>query len=420
MTRDGAAFTLSPTALFLGVGIVSLDLTRMLGSIAALSFVLCCVAVLIMRPHRLIADFNASFWLWALVGWCVLSTLWSAAPGLTLRYGIQLGLTFLLGILVAQRISMTSTLRVLLVTGLLTGVLCILFNRIGGNGAWAGIFGSKNALAQFATINVLAGLAVLLDANTSRMWRASALAVLALGGLLLVNADSVGALVATSGAAIIVYIAALLHFTRPLMRILLVSLAVLVICGAIFAVITGFEAFSMFVLDLTGKDVTLTGRTVLWGIAFDEIAKNPLLGQGYKGFWVPGNSVAEELWLEFGIATKQGFHFHNTLISNAVEIGLIGVAIQVGLFGRACYAITRETILRPSAETLFFIGLMARQLILTQSEVVFFSQFDPVTLITVMAIVYASRMAKSHSLAQADFLAYPSHPVARKIEGTSI
>ena len=85
---------------------------------------------------------------------------------------------------------------------------------------------------------------------------------------------------------------------------------------------------SQWFLDATGKDVTLTGRTDLWAVAFQEIAERPLLGVGFQAFWVHGNPLAEQLWAQFGISGRGGFHFHNTLISNTVEIGLLGAALQ--------------------------------------------------------------------------------------------
>ena len=408
MTRDTYFFTVSPTAIFLGIGLISLNLTKMLGTMAAVVFLGCCLALICMKPKRILSDARTAIWLWLLVLWCIVSFLWSGAPSLMLRYGIQLGLTFMLAISAAMRISMTSLLKVLLVTGLITGILCLGLNRTNAAGAWAGIFGSKNALAQFATINVLIGFALLLDAKASGVWRIVAVIVLGLGALLLVNADSVGALVATGTACVMMLIIAILHFSRPLLRMLLMSLAGLILLAAVFAIASNFEAFSLTILDLTGKDVTLTGRTVLWGIAFDEIAKYPLWGQGYKGYWVPGNPMAEELWLEFGIASKEGFHFHNTLISNAVEIGLIGVALQSGLFYFAFFVIVRASVLYPSAETLFLAGFMVRQFALMQSEVVFFSHFHVVSLLTVMTIVYAIRIFRTDDLSiEADSFSAP-------------
>lgn len=394
MTRNAALYTINPTAVFLGLSLVALNLTRLFGSLAALGFLIFCMAVVAMRPARILADARSAIWLWALVFWCIISLLWSNAPSLTLRYGLQLGFTFLIAISAASRMSLTSFVKVVTLCGLVTGMLCMLFNQVNPGGAWLGVFGSKNALAQFATVNVLVGFALLLDGRASRSWRRLALIVLILGAFLLVRAESIGALVATVMSCVIMTIVALLSFAGPTKRLLLFSLAALLGLATAFAIATNFELFSIALLDLTGKDVTLTGRTLLWGIAFEEISKQPLLGQGYKGYWVQGNPMAEELWREFGIASKQGFHFHNTLISNAVEVGLIGVALQAGIFYFAFFVTVRAAVRAPSAETLFLLGFMIRQFILMQSEVVFFSQFDVVTLLTVMAVVYAIRIVK--------------------------
>lgn len=391
-------FSISPTALLLGIGLIALNMTNIMGTVAAAVFLVACMGAVALKPQRVLTDARMAIWLWVFVVWCIISTIWSGMPSLTFRYAIQLGLTFALAISAATRISLTSLLRVLLVTGFITGLLCLMLNRVNAGGAWAGIFGSKNALAQFATLNVLVGFAALLDIRTSRPWRLLATFVLCLGALLLVSADSMGALLATMMACVLMLILSMLHFARASFRTLLGALAVLLVLGTTFLIMSNFEIFSLLILDLTGKDVTLTGRTVLWDIAFNEIAKYPLLGQGYKGFWVPGNPIAEELWDEFGIVSKQGFHFHNTLISNAVEIGLIGIALQAGLFFFGCFVLVRRSILKPSAETLFLAGLMARQFVLMNSEVVFFSHFHAVSLLTVMAIVYAIRMTKAEAL----------------------
>ena len=106
-------------------------------------------------------------------------------------------------------------------------------------------------------------------------------------------------------------------------------------------------------LDLTGKDITLTGRTDLWAVAFQEIAERPVLGTGFQAFWVQGNPLAEQLWAMFGIGSRAGFHFHNTLISNTVEIGLVGATLQAA-DGQPVAPATPLQALRHGA--LFFAG----------------------------------------------------------------
>jgi exopolysaccharide production protein ExoQ len=146
-------------------------------------------------------------------------------------------------------------------------------------------------------------------------------------------------------------------------------------------------------LDATGKDLTLTGRTDLWQVALDEIAARPWLGAGYQAVWVAGNPLAETLWREFLIESRTGFHFHNAYLSNAVEIGVIGMTMQAllvfgGLIGTLAW-VMRDF----RAETLFLALFMVRQIVLSMIEVPFFFQFDMATILTVTALVYVRRAA---------------------------
>jgi exopolysaccharide production protein ExoQ len=86
------------------------------------------------------------------------------------------------------------------------------------------------------------------------------------------------------------------------------------------------------ILSATGKDITLTGRTDLWRVPrWMRSPNRPWLGHGYQAFWRIGNPEAEHLWRAFGIESRSGFHFHNLYLSNAVEIGMIGAGIQAML-----------------------------------------------------------------------------------------
>jgi exopolysaccharide production protein ExoQ len=103
----------------------------------------------------------------------------------------------------------------------------------------------------------------------------------------------------------------------------------------IVLLIVHIDAVSAAILAATGKDITLTGRTDLWRIGLEQIAERPWLGTGYQAFWQPGNPEAEHLWRAFGIASRTGFHFHNLYLSNAVEIGIPGAALQAVFLDRA-------------------------------------------------------------------------------------
>lgn len=370
---------------------MGLNLTARIGSLAALIFLLACLALVFYRPAGLLRETRASWLLWAFIGWCLLSTLWSAAPGLTLRYGVQLGLTFAIAIAAAWRLSVTQLLRVLIATCLLTALMSLAMNRQTPGGDWVGVFGSKNAFAQFCTLCVISGLSVVIDPRGRGLWVGLGAVLLVLGLFLLVQAGSAGALIATLIAGMVMGGLRVMGRLSGWQRVVLVLGMALTALLAVLLVVGYFATFSRIFLDVTGKDVTLTGRTELWAIAMGEIAAHPLLGQGFKGFWVVGNPIAEALWEQFGIASKSGFHFHNTLISNAVEVGLVGVGLQIAIFLPTLVVLLRWGAASPSAETLLLAGLMTRQFTLMHSEVVFFSQFHVFSMLTVMAAVYATR-----------------------------
>lgn len=396
LVRRGAVITFNPTLLLFGGGLAALHFTFFIGTISAVAFLAACLVLLAARPSGLLQEGRDAWLVVLLALWCILSVLWSEAPSATLRFSIQLALTFAFGIAAASRLSLTSVLHAALVVALVVGVASVLFGRVNAGGFWVGIFGSKNALAQFSALAVIVSSAILIDRRgRGRGWIAMALVVALIALLLLSRAGSLGA----SLAAVITFLAMLslwlLRRATGWQRVFLASLMTLGALLIVAILIGTFEQASAYFLQATGKDFTLTGRTELWAVAFREITDSPLLGHGYRGFWVPGNPVAEELWAEFDIASKTGFHFHNTLISNAVEIGLVGVALQAIVFFGTLVAALRWALINPCAEALLLAGFMVRQTALMNSEVVFFTQFEPGSVLLVMAAVYARRLRQN-------------------------
>ena len=148
-------------------------------------------------------------------------------------------------------------------------------------------------------------------------------------------------------------------------------------------------ALSDFMLDATGKDLTLTGRTELWAVARDLIAERPFLGVGYQAFWVRGSAEAEALWFMFDIESGGGFNFHNMYLSNAVEIGILGVLAQgIVLFGAAVLT-TIWTIRTGSAVPAIFFALTLTVVLGSLIEVPLFFQFSLRTVLVFATFVYA-------------------------------
>ena len=119
------------------------------------------------------------------------------------------------------------------------------------------------------------------------------------------------------------------------------------------------------------------------------IAERPVLGVGYQAFWVIGNAEAEALWYMFGIEARSGFNFHNLYLSNAVEIGLLGVARHMlSLLGAA--GLTLRWVLRSaSAVAAVFFGLTLMVVMGSLIEVPLFFQFSLRSVLVVATFSYA-------------------------------
>ena len=94
-----------------------------------------------------------------------------------------------------------------------------------------------------------------------------------------------------------------------------------------------FEAFDTtpvaLMLEATGRDMTLTGRTGLWTDLLNNAAKSPVLGVGLGAFWVGKIGYAMyplDNWSRVTPGWRPG-QGHNGYIDVYVDLGVIGVVL---------------------------------------------------------------------------------------------
>jgi O-antigen ligase len=80
-----------------------------------------------------------------------------------------------------------------------------------------------------------------------------------------------------------------------------------------------------FILDLLGRDVTFTGRTIIWDHLL-QVKINPIFGVGFYSFWL-GDRVAQ---------VSDGFFFrlneaHNGYLETYLDGGLVGLGLLIVL-----------------------------------------------------------------------------------------
>lgn len=361
-------------------------------TLAALAFLGFGMLLVIARPTPMLAVLWRYRLIFVLPVFCTLSTLWSEAPGASLRAGVQLTATCVIAVVLAARLPQQAFLIAVFAALMMTVALSLALGSYRADtGALVGFYGSKNAMAWAAALSTLLAVGLAAARGVPGVVRLGAAVSAPIALAAMVLAQSVSALGylpigLTAFAAIL-----LMRPFRASVRIvtalfLTLGLTYLLLLATIHA-----EALSAAFFDATGKDVTLTGRTDLWQIALAYISERPALGVGYQAFWIHGNPTAEAIWRAFGIASRSGFNFHNTYLSNAVEIGMTGVAMQVVLMAAAFLVTARRALATGDPVDALMFAAVAMLMSITPVEVPVFTQFNLQSVLVIVAIVYATK-----------------------------
>lgn len=362
------------------VAMIGLALVPAFATLAALVFLLAGLAVVALSLNRSLAAISSTA-ITLIPLYCLASVIWSDYPAISARLGIFLALTIAIAISIGSQLSIQSIAKLTFWSHLVPIVLSFAVGNISSGGPWLGIFSSKNMFAIYGLILLISGIYIL-SIYRSFLMKAVVAFFILVSVAVLIGSQSVGTLVSAFTTLTSYTVFRLLKKYELSTRISLLLIGVLAsVVGVLLNELVGDLLIQLIVS--TGKDPTLTGRTDLWAKAIYYIQQNPIFGLGYRAFWVQGNPEAEELWRQFYIGSRSGFHFHNTYLSNAVELGLLGMALQVFVLWSTAFKILRLAFLYPQP-TLAWAAAFTL-LVLTRSlvEVDVFSEFSAITFILV-------------------------------------
>jgi exopolysaccharide production protein ExoQ len=386
------------------IGVVGLLLNSAAGSFAQLGvaiFLLVWVGVGAIRAGRTVRMLAASPLLWLFPALALLSVAWSQAPMVSLRAAIQFCLTVAFGIL-AARMQPPRAFVSAVMCGLLVGaILSLAFGRYvmdgwAGSAAYAGIFPSKNIFAFFMLLLIVFATGTAIDRGQPVPFRLLAALALVMSMPLMVLGRSAGAMVVSAVALVALFgtlAVARMHIAERAMVTAGLAL-VMVPAGGLVLVLalsgTLGEAATDFIQNTLGKDLTLTGRTILWQHAGALIEQRPFTGFGYYAFWLRETVHAEGLWRIFRIESRGGFHFHNLYVENAVTLGVFGAAFAAFLLWRTLGQALRLNWRDGTAATAVLVAVLACLAIRSFIEVDALRPFTIGTFILFAAAAYGS------------------------------
>jgi exopolysaccharide production protein ExoQ len=251
-----------------------------------------------------------------LVGFCFASIFWSDSPIITARryfglFGITVFAVYLAYMFSYKEIE-RYIINVFLFCALLTIFISFMFPEFGTDpkhfGAWHGAFVHKNQTGRFFA------LAFLFLASCYVAYRKSEHLIGC--GIVAIPLLASGSRTAFVCIFILFYLIMIYHLYYRRGGVILFIAAVYTLM--LLVLFYYFDGIS-FALDLMDRDVTLTGRTEIWGVAFQAYQERPLFGYGYRSFWVDENPIIRYL---FG--PRMTGHGHNSYVDILVELGFLG------------------------------------------------------------------------------------------------
>ena len=355
----------------IAVGIVLCLCIQSLGPIVVVLELLLLVGLILVRSRAVAGELARQSILLALPAFAILSTLWSPVAGTSLRYGIQLLLTIMMGVAVATAVR-PAKLPLVLFFGLGASLLAGLASGRTGlaiDGAvLIGFTGSKNQMGFISLFWVIASACVLASRNHGVWMRLLAMLALPLAMFLVWQSKSMTALVSMVGVLALMVV--LVFAARLPMRGRQVML-VIALLGAVPLFVAKdviSERVEHFTIDTLGKDTRLTGRTLLWEQADVLIAQKPLAGWGFKAIWL--GPQGKGLLDRFEQKDGRAFNFHDTVREIRVDLGWVGLLFFALPIGVSCVRALAVTIAGPTAASAMATAILAVTLFRFRTDLV--------------------------------------------------
>jgi exopolysaccharide production protein ExoQ len=341
-----------PLSLWIGIGRTEYTSEQLLDgspldSVVFLGLIVAGAIVLVRRRVNWAMLFRRNRWLFVFFVYLGLSALWSDYPFVALKRWIKDVGNIIMVLVVLSDQNPIQAVRFLLarccyVLLPLSIIFIKYFPDLGryydrwiGTAYYCGITTDKNMLGMTLFACSLALIWMLLQPDRKRtrvQARLDCLILLLMGGMtfwLLQQAHSATALSCTLLGVLVLWGTRFARIRTHLGTY-----------GAALAVLLFFLNLTFNLAEVAaqvlGRDMTLTGRTDIWGALLKE-GTNPLIGAGYYSFWL-GDRI-ERLSADYFYSLNEA---HDTYLETYLNSGLIGVALLFALLLSAGIWIKKE------------------------------------------------------------------------------
>jgi exopolysaccharide production protein ExoQ len=341
---------------------------------------------LFLYPSRLLPVAARGWPVFLLPVMCIISSLWAPYQSDAIRKGILLGMTGIVSIYYAGKISPRTFFYGYFAAEFVCMVLSYL-NPVYDGADMIGAFNQKNVLAMNMFFLYATGLTLALDTGMALRWRALGALAMPLALVLIVLSRSATTMAMTAVCTAGLFVQAFIW--QPASRVRHVR-SFLILLGAMLVSVVGLLVFGILALDaesgvlsLLGKDSTLTGRTYLWDQARQIMHDHPLTGVGANGFWHPERGQADSITKYFHYDTFVPFNFHNSYFENGVQLGYPGMYATIVLACWGLFYAARTWIQKQDLFNMTFLMLAGLIVVRSNTEIDLAIEFSTVILLQV-------------------------------------
>jgi exopolysaccharide production protein ExoQ len=250
----------------------------------------------------------------ALYTFAAVSVLWSDDRTSTIRGCAYLGLYLVSAAYLALRFDNEEIIRMVGNTAVLLALMSLageflLPHPPDPAPGWTGVFSQKNDLGAAMAI----GRAALIVSR--RPWSIFRICSVALCSVMLVLSQAFTSVLAI---AAVVFAIVYLRLTRQLRALFLIT-----VVGSVTVLAIALPDQTSAFTNTTGKDLTLTGRTLIWDLVIKKITEHPILGYGYDGFWTTQAESINQF------STWKPGQAHNGYLDICLNIGVAGLLLTL-------------------------------------------------------------------------------------------
>lgn len=305
---------------------------------------LCLILWRLMLSRIVVRQLNAGFLLYLALA--VASTAWSIWPPATIARCVSIACmaSLCLGFcLVAwedhryQNV-VRPILTLLLLASLAFGLLYPDLGIEKGEGtlknAWRGLTAQKNSFGQLSSFAAILWVHAYLSHERSKL-----LSVAGIGlslSCLLLSRSSTSLLATTFAIAFMLLLLRAPTGIRRLTPMLVIVFAVVLLAYslAVLRIVPGLDVLLLPVTAITGKDLTFSNRSEIWGIIREQIDLHPIRGSGYGAYWI-GPEIYSPSYQFLSRAGYYPTESHNGYLESVNDLGFIGLLVLIAFLAIA-------------------------------------------------------------------------------------